>query len=110
MSLSLFSQVAPHDLGDPVSEQARSISGKDQGGQAQIGGLFSGIRALSDTGRAWDVGGSLGNAGRHKGQVLYQRRVSRKYNALVRWCQSIIATVRSRYQRHSDVVATRLFL
>lgn len=79
MSLSLFSQVAPHDLGDPVSKQARSISGKDQGGEAQIGGLFPGIRALPNTGRARDGGGSFGNAGRHKGQVLYQRRVSRKY-------------------------------
>lgn len=80
MSLSLFSQVAPHDLGDLVSKQTRFISGKDQGGQAQIGGLFPRICTLPNTGWARDDGGSLGNTGRHKSQVLYQRRVSCKYN------------------------------
>lgn len=44
-------QMAPHDFCDPVFKQARSISGKSQGGQAQTRGLLSGIRALSNTSR-----------------------------------------------------------
>jgi len=76
-----FSQMAPHDLGDPLPKQTRFISRKNQDRQAQIGGLLSRIRALPNTGRARDGRRSFGNTWCHKGQVLYQRRVSRKYNA-----------------------------
>jgi len=59
--LSLFSQMAPHDLGNPVPKQTRFISGKGESGQAQIGGLLPRIRALPNTSRARDGCGSLGN-------------------------------------------------